>query len=205
LPARRILLLLKRNPIIEDAMLSDRIWITKKTRIYSEKRFENNKLISQILLTYYSLVLVFFSVWNLLANDQQLNLILVFSSISLLVVSIFLSSQRYTERSIAMHNCYIKLDEIYSKLTRAEKGNEMDKIIQLETEYSGILLNIENHLEFDYLTFRFSQRNNSETTLPKFERMDYFSYYFGILWRLGFTLLNLLIPFIMYFVLGCIL
>ena len=55
-------------------MLSDKIWITRKVRIYTEGRLQRYNNISQLLMTLYSLALVSLSIWNLQNNDAKLNL-----------------------------------------------------------------------------------------------------------------------------------
>ena len=104
--------------------LSDKIWTTRKSRIYAEKRLQRNAILSQILMTIYSAFVVFFSIWNTLHPNDLINIALIFASIAVLVTSIVLSSQRYNERSLAMRNCYIRLDELYSRAKYAEKNNE---------------------------------------------------------------------------------
>lgn len=171
-------------------MLSDKIWITRKARIYAEQRLRSRALISQMLITYYSALLVGLSLWNLIYFDTvQVNLFLIFGSIAILVISVFLWSQKYTERSITMRNCYIKLDQIHSKVLRAEKNSDESAIEQLDDEYANTLLNVENHTDHDYLCLRYSLRNQ-KTTLPPFTKIDYLKYILERLWRnLGIILL----------------
>ncbi|HCK66188.1 MAG TPA: hypothetical protein DHW49_07965 [Anaerolineae bacterium] len=126
-------------------MLSDKIWITRKTRIFTEERLLGYSNLSQILMTLYSLALVSLSIWNLQNNDAKLNLVSAFASIVVLVLSVHITSQKYAERSIAMRNCYIKLDELYSKVKRAEKSENYEMLQNLEAEYTALLINIENH------------------------------------------------------------
>jgi hypothetical protein len=163
--------------------LSDKIWTTRKSRIYAEKRLHRNAILSQVLMTIYSASLVFLSIWNTLHPNDQVNVALIFSSIAVLVTSIVLSSQRYNERSLAMRNCYIRLDELYSKARNAEQKNENTLLQQIESEYTTALLNVENHTDYDYLRLRFSLRNNQNTTLPAFTKIDYLRYFWENFWR----------------------
>jgi carbon starvation protein CstA len=100
-------------------MLSDKIWVTRKARIYAERRLQRKAIISQTLITFYSAFLVCLSIWTLLYPSSQLNTFLVFASITVLVASIVLYSHRYSERSLAMRNCYIRLDELYPRAKRS--------------------------------------------------------------------------------------
>jgi len=121
----------------------------------------------------FSLFLAFFSIWNFFHLNQNNSFLVICCSIALLVVSIFLSSQNYGERALAMRNCYIRLNELYLKAKRAEEAGDAESLQKYFTNYNDILRNIENHSEYDYLRFRFSLRNNKESTLPPFSFVDY--------------------------------
>lgn len=166
-------------------MLSDKIWITRKTRIYTEQRLQEIANISQALMIAYSLALVSVSIWNLQSNDQKLNIISAFASIVVLVLSVQITAQKYAERSIAMRNCYVKLDELYSRAKRAESNKDDNVLEALESEYTSLLINIENHSEYDYLCLRYSLKDNKNTTLPPFSRADYVRYFWEKTWRVG--------------------
>jgi hypothetical protein len=175
--------------------LSDRIWITRKSRIYTEQRLLRKNLISQILITFYSSLLVFLTIWNLKYPNDQINLFLVIGSIAVLVSSITISSQKYLERSIAIRNCYIKLDELFHKVVLAEKNKNDDLIQQFESEYTANLLNVENHSDYDYLCLRFNLRYNTDTTLPPFTLSDYAQYILEKGWRIIVVFLYFILPF----------
>jgi hypothetical protein len=170
-------------------MLSDKIWVTRKTRIYTEQRLQGISNITQALMIVYSLALVSLSIWNLQSNDPKLNVISAFASIVVLVLSVHLTAQKYAERSIAMRNCYVKLDELYSRAKRAEERKDEKSLEDLESEYTSLLINIENHAEYDYLCLRYSLKDNKNTTLPPFTHVDYIHYFWEITWRGGLTVL----------------
>ncbi len=175
-------------------MLSDKIWITRKTRIFTEDRLLKYSTMSQLLMTLYSLALVSLSIWNLQNNDARLNLVSAFASIAVLVLSVHVTSQKYAERSIAMRNCYIKLDELYSKVKRSETSGDLEMLQILEAEYAGLLINIENHSEYDFLCLRYSLKNNTSTTLPPFTQSDLMLYIWGKLWQGTLTVIGFVIP-----------
>lgn len=175
-------------------MLLDKIWITRKSRIYTEQRLLRKNLISQVLIIFYSSSLVFLTIWNLKYPNDHVNILLVIGSIAVLIASITVSSQKYLERSLVMRNCYIKLDELYSKVKRAEKDENYELIQQLESEYTANILNVENHSDYDYLCLRFSLRNNKETTLPEFGKSDYGQYILERGWRMLLALFYFVLP-----------
>lgn len=175
-------------------MLSDKIWITRKARIFTEERLLGYSNLSQFLMTLYSLALVSLSIWNLQSNDAKLNVVSAFASIVVLVLSVHITSQKYAERAIAMRNCYIKLDELYSKVKRAEKSENNEMLQNLEAEYTGLLINIENHSEYDFLCLRHSLKDNQNTTLPPYSRSDLVRYIWEKVWRWVLTTIFFLIP-----------
>lgn len=176
-------------------MLSDKIWLTRKTRIITEQRLINSNSISNYLVIWYSTILVFLTIWNLVYPDDRLNIFLALGSIAVLVVSAILIAQKYSERSYTIRNCYIKLDELYSKVKRAEQIQDTNKIQEFETEYSTILQNVENHSEFDYLCLRFNLRNDPNTTLLKFKFVDWLSLILGHIISKLFVIIYFLLPF----------
>ena len=179
-------------------MLSDKIWITRKTRIYTEQRLIRKNFFSQMLIIFYSCLLLFLTIWNLKYPNENINLFLVIGSIAVLITSISISSQKYIERSYALRNCYLNLDELYSKVKRAEISKDYDHIQQYESEYTANLLNVENHSDYDYLCFRYVKRNDDNTTLPRFVKFDYFLYYCSKFWRFTFGVVCFLLPFIIF-------
>ena len=174
--------------------LSDKIWITRKSRIYAEKRLQKNATLSQILMTFYSASLVFLAIWNSHHPNDQVNIALIFASIAVLVTSIVLSAQKYNERSLAMRNCYIRLDELHSKAKYGEQINDNNLLQQVESEYTTALLNVENHTYYDYLCLRFSLRNHRDTTLPAFTAIDFMQYLWEKFWRMLLISFYFIIP-----------
>jgi hypothetical protein len=152
--------------------------------------------ISEFLIIFYSFILVIITIWNLQHPNDNLNILLVFGSIAALVTSITLSSQKYLERSLAMRSCYIKLDELYSRVKRAEEEGNLDLIQELESKYSTNIQNVENHSDYDYLCLRYNLRNNKDTSLPEFNRSDYFHFYFEKFGRILLVLLLFVLPFV---------
>lgn len=176
--------------------LSDKIWITRKARIYAERRLQKKAIFSQILMIVYSAVLVFFSIANIYYSFKMFDMLPIFASMSILLASVFLASQRYTERALAMRNCYIHLDELFSKVKRAEEIQNTELLKNFETEYSNILVNVENHTDYDYLCIRYMLRNNDNVTLPKFIWSDYVDIIWAKLWRSILLIIYFLLPFL---------
>ena len=181
-------------------MLSDKIWVTRKVRINTEKRLLKNAFLSHVLMIVYSSILVFSAIWNLIHPNNDVNLMLVCGSIAVLIVSIYLSSQKFIERSLSIRNCYVQLDKIYSAVKRAEKSQDIKMIENYETKYSDILLSVENHTDYDYLCMRHSIRNEEDTTLPKYTKLDFFHYILEKAYRLLVVVLYFCLPLMILFI-----
>jgi len=177
-------------------MLSDKIWVTRKIRINTEKRLLKNAFLSQFLMIVYSSFLVFLAIWNLVHPNNDVNLLLVCGSIALLIVSIYLKSQKFIERSLSIRHCYVQLDKIYSAVKRAEESQDIKTLETYETIYSDILLSVENHTDYDYLCMRHSIRNDEDTTLPKYTKLDFCHYILEKAYRLFVFVLYFCLPLI---------
>ena len=177
--------------------LSDKIWVTRKARIFTEKRLKKNALLSELFIIVFSLLMVFSSIWNLKYPNQNINFLLICGAVALLVVSIFLSSQKFIERAHIMRNCYISLDELYLKVKNHEKSPNPEAIVDYQKNYNDILLNIDNHSPYDYLCLRHSLRNNNNTTLPPFTRIDYIHFIIEKAVRILLIMLLFSSPFIL--------
>jgi hypothetical protein len=127
-----------------------------------------------------------------------MNLLAVFASIIVLVLSVYLSTQNFAERSIAMRNCYIKLRELYQRALRQENNDDIEGLEKIESEYSSLLMNIENHSEFDYLSFRYSVKDKEDTTLEPFSCSDRIRYYWEKAYRGALVVLAFVIPIPLY-------
>ncbi|MBI5409612.1 MAG: SLATT domain-containing protein [Nitrospirae bacterium] len=179
--------------------LSNKIWITRKSRIYAEKRLLHNEKISNILIIWFSLFLVFLSIKSFKVNNYSIDIFLLCASIAILVSSVFLYSQKFSERAMQIRQCYIKLDELASRAMRAEENKDIVSIEKIHNEYSDVLLNVENHIDYDYLCFRFSKRNDAGLE-PPFKWQEKVNYYFEVGWRLILEVfLFLLSPLSFYF------
>jgi len=164
-------------------MLSDKIWITRKARIYSEKRLQRKAILSQIIITWYSFLFISLSIVNLAYKSQKVGILLIVGSIAVVISSILLTSRKFIDRSLAMRNCYIRLDELFAKVKNAEELQDHKLIQQIESEYATLLLNVENHTDYDYFCLRYSLRSNEKTTLPKFTKLDSVIFYCEKFWR----------------------
>ncbi len=136
--------------------LSDRIWITRKSRIESESRLKRNELLSQILIVYFSVCNIIFVILDIKDTNQDYSYQLLIASIITLSISIFLPSRRFAERALSFKKCYIGLYSLLqraNKLEKLEQDNlqgEEDSFDRIDSEYQDLLTDHENHSQNDY-------------------------------------------------------
>lgn len=135
--------------------LSNKIWITRKSRIRAEDRLRKNDFLTQLLVNYYTLIVVGLSIWTLYdsSHAQLISVLLIIASVLLFGLSIFLTSRDFRGRSLAFKDCYIKLDELYNEteLLKAISVNlSPQKINELQKKYNDIIYSVENHTSIDY-------------------------------------------------------
>lgn len=188
------------NEIIES--LSNKIWITRKCRIVASERLEKAELYAQIIFVYYSVILISLSIWTLFPEhvDSALSLILVVASIGLLCISLFIASQNYKNRAIALKSCYIKLEGLGTKLEILKSDIlEMDEkkqiFINIENSYLQLLDNVENHSDFDYLIIA---NGISEINLSSSQKRRYYFYHSKSFVIKLFFIVMPLIPFTVF-------
>lgn len=176
-------------------MLSDRIWVTRKARINTERRLLRNSLLSEILLAYYSLFVVVLSIWNFTRPNEIINLLLLSASVVVLVLSVFLSSQRFRERALAMRNCYVRLGELQGRAKTSEDEHNKTELDVIDQLYRELLISSENHTETDYLSIRHALKNDINTTLPPFTKTDLLKFWISSLGWWVLSILIFLLPF----------
>ncbi len=147
--------------------LSDRIWETRKIRIYSEERLNRYGKVLEFALIIYGICLTGVSIWVIYKPNPLLNVIQVIVSVAVLSMSIFVSAQKFGERALQMRNHYLNLANIEIEARKHESLEDEDELREIEVKYNSLLSSIENHNKQDFLEFRYSRRNDQNTTLQK--------------------------------------
>ncbi|CAH1211621.1 hypothetical protein PAECIP111892_03609 [Paenibacillus auburnensis] len=136
--------------------LSNKIWITRKARINAEERLEKFDFLTQMLINYYTLVIVGLSIWTLYdeSNAKLISVITIIASVLLFGLSIFVNARNFKIRAITFKSCYIKLDEIYNEcelLKDSPDNLRAEDITKIQNKYNKVMNSIENHTPMDYL------------------------------------------------------
>lgn len=140
---------------------SNNIWITRKSRINTSERLKSNDSVSQFLIIYYSFFLIVITILdsNKLLNKDYNEVILILS-ILILVVSVYVLSKNFKERSLRLQSSYNKMNRIYREVLKKENLGE--DISSLEKEYDDLIELTENHSNCDYLQVLYDVKEQKE-------------------------------------------
>lgn len=165
--------------------MNSKIWVTKKTRMESEKNLVIRNTVLNYTLIYYSGCLAVMS-YLTLATEGSFNLTIVAGVISVILpsVNIFQYKADYSRRAANYKECYLKLGDLESecKILISKKENdtiELNEFNQHEQkiyeEYNKILSMCENHSDYDYYVFRKNQSENGNKNflISRKERTKY--------------------------------
>lgn len=174
---------------------NDKVWKTKKSRTNTSERLKQNDFISQLLITYYSLLIIIISIIDISNTESNFGTLTLILSILILVVSVFVFSMSFKERSLKLQNSYIKMDKLW--IDMESKENKGEDISELKIEYSNLLECSENHSECDYLKVLHSVRNNKNSNNEPFTKMNMVEFYWCKFKRFFLISILFLIPIIL--------
>lgn len=122
----------------------ENVYLTARIRMRSEVRLRNNGKILNVIITWYSFLLIAFSIADIakILEFKFFSTLSTACSVGILIASLVMQGERYQERAEKFRECYLKLQSLYAS---ADLPLE-DKIC----EYHKILGNYENHSDYDY-------------------------------------------------------
>lgn len=143
---------LEKNVVDEFIMqLDNKIWITRKCRINAAERLLKAANFVDFMNVYYSVFLILLSLVSVspyVDNATMISYINLACSITLTISIIYATTLGYKERSAALKQNYIALQEL---LDRLKLTKEQDEIQKINKEYCDLLRLVENHKHIDYL------------------------------------------------------
>ncbi|WP_164758861.1 SLATT domain-containing protein [Aliarcobacter butzleri] len=139
---------------------SDKVWITRKSRINASERFKRNDLISQILIAYYSFFIIVITIVDIKNDNLNFEILTLILSILILIVSIFIFAMNYKERASVLQTSYVLMSKLYEEIK--EKENKKDNYDELRNQYDMIVSLTENHSSSDYLEVMYEVKNNKD-------------------------------------------
>lgn len=140
----------------------NRVWVTKKTRMESEARMNNNNIFSLFVVNFYTLIVLSLSILGLVITNQvmvdKISVLTLISSVALFGISLFVSLYGYKEKAIAYKQCYLDLTKIESQcqdliLEDLDYPSRLIKFNEIKKEYSHILDKTDNHSSVDRLVY----------------------------------------------------
>lgn len=160
-----------------------RVWVTKKTRMESEARMNNNNIFSLFVVNFYTLIVLSLSILGLVIIDKgiidRISVLTVISSVALFGISLFVSLYGYKEKAISYKQCYLDLTRIESQcqdliLQGLGYENRLTKFNEIKKEYNHILEKTDNHSFADRLVYL---RNNKKLNSLD-DQIAYYKYKF---------------------------
>lgn len=179
--------------------LSNRMWTTRKSRINTSDRLKFNDLISQILLTYYSLFIIIVTIVDMKDDKINFEVLTLVLSILILVLSTFIFSMNYKERSLRLQSSYIKINKL-CRITAIKENSGADTSDE-ERHYDDILECTENHSYCDYINVMFEVKDNEayKKINPPFTRASWAGYLLCKIKKPFFVLVFFLIPIVILY------
>lgn len=80
--------------------LKNQIWKTRVSRINAERRLQQKQSFIQAINIYYSCITIIYSIMSYVNSDNELSMITIFMSISLLIAIMHLNSQNYEKKAL---------------------------------------------------------------------------------------------------------
>lgn len=162
--------------------LSQKIWITRKSRIEAATRLEWNAYWSSFLIPYYSLFLVIVAAIDFKKGEIDYSFTSLVASIVILCFSILVSSSRFQERSLALKACYLNLDKLYQDAKFAEQSSNSTakkKLLDIGESYMEVQSANENHTHCDFILAKYRLSHDSDFQLSITEKRKLYSYKTG--------------------------
>lgn len=174
------------------------VWATRVSRVNAEKRLIIKEKYFQAINIYYSCVTIIFSILSLIKHDDDLSLMTVFMSISLLIVILYLNSQKYLEHAREYRKNYTEIQKLEFKLKHIDENNK-DEIQKIENFYCDLLDSSSNHISFDF--YRTVYESSGEYRKKRWKQVRV-KYYYGVIWRFCVATFIIILPAFLFFFFG---
>lgn len=127
--------------------IKDRIWITSRVRMISEKKCKNNQNISYLSITYYSIFIILITVFSdhYIGTYSALDQINLSATVVVLVASLVAAGFRFESAAAVFRDCYLKLQALHDDHQISEEDRNK--------EYRRLMLEYPNHSSSDYYDF----------------------------------------------------
>lgn len=172
--------------------LKEAIWITRLSRIHSEKRLLEIENYCRFLNVYYSFLTIVLSILAYLYKEEMLSLFAIIMSIFLLIAILFLDSQKFYERARNFRKNYTSLYRLELQLQH-NSHLDNESISSIEKQYCKLMDSNNNHTTFDY--YCALSDSHGEAKERRFTGWVPIEYYWGIVWRNLLKTILIIFPF----------
>lgn len=126
--------------------LHNRIWITARTRMVSEKKALLHQNVSYLTVTYFTLFTIIGAIFSdfYSMHYSYLDNILLSASIVVLVASLVAGGFRFETKASTFRECYLKLQDLEVQILPLEEKSK---------KYTDLLSGYPNHSSSDYYDF----------------------------------------------------
>lgn len=137
--------------------LHRKINITSSVRFRASFRLDQHDQVSKWMIPMLSAILIIIPLLQIAGigfgvNQKLINVMEVFVSIVILILSVLISSSEFKLRAFKQHKCAMRLNKlaISMKINQANGNIDTEKLVELNKRYAIVLHEYESHKQVDY-------------------------------------------------------
>lgn len=173
--------------------LDDDIWVTRKCRIIASERLNTNENFCRFISIYYSILTTILTIINMISiESKNIDVLILVTSISVTNFLLYLDTQNYKGRYLALKKNYLDLNKLQIKIKTLENKKDSEKYNEIALEYNDLLREVENHKEYDYIKLALETKELKDNISIKKKISYYCKVCFIYLIKISVVLLPLL-------------
>lgn len=173
--------------------LDDDIWVTRKCRIIASERLNTNENFCRFISIYYSILTTILTIINMISiESKNIDVLILVTSISVTNFLLYLDTQNYKGRYLALKKNYLDLNKLQIKIKTLENKKDSEKYNEIALEYNDLLREVENHKEYDYIKLALETKELKDNISIKKKISYYCKVRFIYLIKISVVLLPLL-------------
>lgn len=155
--------------------LASDIWITRKCRILAAERLYANENFCRFVSIYYSILTTVLTIINMInIESKNIDVVILIISITVTNFLLYLDTQNYKDRYLALKKNYLDLNELQIKIKSLEVKYDINEYNEVALEYNNLLREVENHKEYDYIKLALRTEELKEKVAIK-DKLIYYS------------------------------
>ena len=154
----------------------------------------NNGDFYQWINVYYSCATIIFSILSYIDKNDDLSLLTIFMSISLLAAMLYLNPQQYFTQASAFRENYTEIQKLEYALKHLTP-QDTDFVKNIEMKYCELMASSNNHITFDYYcAVRDRSDDEGKKRWPGIRNI----YYLNVIWAYVIKVVLLMLPIVLY-------